>query len=58
MRNRLLASDTFIDLGVAEPVRRQGVATELIETIKVVAQHHGIREDVMYFDILPGRQSK
>ncbi len=68
------------DLAVAEHVRRQGIATELISTIRHIAQQRGIsiifvqadygddpaialytrlgsREDVMHYDILPGRPS-
>ncbi len=69
------------DLAVAEEFRRQGIATELINNIKLIAQERGIhvifvqadygddpavalytklgtREDVMHFDIHPGRHSK
>jgi aminoglycoside 3-N-acetyltransferase I len=36
------ASFFLYDLAVAEYVRRQGIASELIETIKVTAQQRGI----------------
>jgi aminoglycoside 3-N-acetyltransferase I len=45
------------DLAVAKDFRRQGIATERIDTIRLIAQKPGIQKDVMPYDILPGRQS-
>ena len=72
-------SEIYIyDLAVAEPHRRQGIATALIEDLKEIAAACGVyvifvqadygddpaialyttlgrREDVLHFDIVPGR---